>query len=153
MAVATSGATELELKRSGVVEYVDATVTVIDEGAATDEGAAPAEAKSGRRSSSADSETDRDSAEANLSNTAEESDAGEGPESADTGDETVVKDSVDGEGTGGRGSVLSNSLESSNVDIAEEFTALIVHQRGYQSNSRIITTTDQLLQEALNLKR
>jgi flagellar hook protein FlgE len=61
--------------------------------------------------------------------------------------------SIDGEGTGGRGSVLSGSLETSNVDIAEEFTALIVFQRGYQSNSRIITTADQLLQEALNLKR
>lgn len=61
--------------------------------------------------------------------------------------------SVDGEGTGGRGSIISSSLESSNVDIAEEFTALIIHQRGYQSNSRTITTADQLLQEALNLKR
>lgn len=61
--------------------------------------------------------------------------------------------SVDGEGTGGRGSIISSSLESSNVDIAEEFTALIIHQRGYQSNSRTITTVDQLLQEALNLKR
>jgi len=53
---------------------------------------------------------------------------------------------------GGRGAVLSSSLESSNVDIAEEFTDLIIHQRGYQSNSRTITTTDQLLQEAINLK-
>lgn len=61
--------------------------------------------------------------------------------------------SVDGEGTGGRGSIIASSLESSNVDIAEEFTALIIHQRGYQSNSRTITTVDQLLQEALNLKR
>ncbi len=61
--------------------------------------------------------------------------------------------SIDGEGTGGKGSIISSSLESSNVDIAEEFTALIIHQRGYQSNSRIITTIDQLLQEALNLKR
>ncbi len=61
--------------------------------------------------------------------------------------------SVDGEGTGGRGSIIASSLESSNVDIAEEFTALIVHQRGYQSNSRTITTADQLLQEALNIKR
>ena len=61
--------------------------------------------------------------------------------------------SIDGEGTGGRGSIISSSLESSNVDIAEEFTGLIIHQRGYQSNSRIITTADQLLQEALNLKR
>jgi flagellar hook protein FlgE len=61
--------------------------------------------------------------------------------------------SLDGEGTGGRGSIIASSLESSNVDIAEEFTSLIIHQRGYQSNSKTITTTDQLLQEALNLKR
>ncbi len=61
--------------------------------------------------------------------------------------------SVDGEGTGGRGSILASALEASNVDIAEEFTSLILHQRGYQSNSRTITTVDQLLQEALNLKR
>ncbi len=61
--------------------------------------------------------------------------------------------SVDGEGTGGKGSIIASSLEASNVDIAEEFTALIIHQRGYQSNSRTITTVDSLLQEALNLKR
>ena len=61
--------------------------------------------------------------------------------------------SVDGEGTGGRGSIIASSLETSNVDIAEEFTSLIIHQRGYQSNSRTITTVDQLLQEALSLKR
>ncbi len=61
--------------------------------------------------------------------------------------------SIDGEGTGGRGVIISSSLESSNVDIAEEFTSLIIHQRGYQSNSRTITTADQLLQEAINLKR
>ncbi|MCB1052346.1 MAG: flagellar hook protein FlgE [Acidobacteria bacterium] len=61
--------------------------------------------------------------------------------------------SIDGEGTGGRGSVVSSSLENSNVDISEEFTAMIIHQRGYQSNSKIITTVDTLLQEAINLKR
>lgn len=61
--------------------------------------------------------------------------------------------SIDGEGTGGKGAILSSSLEASNVDIAEEFTSLIVNQRGYQSNSRTITTTDQLLQDALSLKR
>jgi len=56
-------------------------------------------------------------------------------------------------GTGGRGTVIGNSLELSNVDIAEEFTKMIVYQRGYQANSRIITTTDSLIQEALNIKR
>ncbi|MBI5473464.1 MAG: flagellar hook protein FlgE [Ignavibacteriae bacterium] len=44
-------------------------------------------------------------------------------------------------------------LEQSNVDLAEEFTRMIVAQRGYQSSARIITTTDEILQETVNLKR
>ena len=56
-------------------------------------------------------------------------------------------------GTGGRGTISGSSLEQSNVDIAQEFTNLIVAQRGYQANSRIITTTDELYQEAINIKR
>ena len=55
--------------------------------------------------------------------------------------------------TGGLGSVLGLSLEFSNVDIAQEFTALLTFQRGFQANSRVITTADELNQEALNLKR
>jgi flagellar hook protein FlgE len=55
--------------------------------------------------------------------------------------------------TGGRGTVNGNSLELSNVDIAEQFTSLIIAQRGYQANSRVISTTDELYQEAINLKR
>jgi flagellar hook protein FlgE len=55
--------------------------------------------------------------------------------------------------TGGRGTVIGSSLELSNVDIAEQFTNLIIAQRGYQANSRVITTTDELYQEAINLKR
>lgn len=54
---------------------------------------------------------------------------------------------------GGRGGILGANLELSNVDVAEEFTRLIVSQRGYQANSRVVTTTDQLLQETLNLKQ
>jgi flagellar hook protein FlgE len=54
---------------------------------------------------------------------------------------------------GGRGTILGANLELSNVDVAEEFTKLIVAQRGYQANGRIVTTTDELLQETLNLKR
>ncbi|MBK8794327.1 MAG: flagellar hook protein FlgE [Holophaga sp.] len=54
---------------------------------------------------------------------------------------------------GGRGVVLGGNLELSNVDVAEEFTKLIVAQRGYQANSRVVTTSDELLQETLNLKR
>lgn len=55
--------------------------------------------------------------------------------------------------TSGLGRVLSNSLELSNVDLAEEFVKMISSQRGFQANSRIITTTDELLQELVNLKR
>jgi flagellar hook protein FlgE len=56
-------------------------------------------------------------------------------------------------GTGGRGSILSSTLEMSNVDLAAEFTNLIIAQRGYQANSRVITSSDELLQELVNLKR
>jgi flagellar hook protein FlgE len=55
--------------------------------------------------------------------------------------------------TGGRGKVKAGALEASTVDIAREFTNLIVFQRGYQANSRVITTTDEMSQETLNLKR
>jgi flagellar hook protein FlgE len=55
--------------------------------------------------------------------------------------------------TGGRGTVNGGALELSNVDIAEQFTSLIIAQRGYQANSRVISTTDELYQEAINLKR
>jgi flagellar hook protein FlgE len=44
-------------------------------------------------------------------------------------------------------------VESSTVDIAKEFTNLIVYQRGYQANSRVITTVDEISQETINLKR
>jgi flagellar hook protein FlgE len=56
-------------------------------------------------------------------------------------------------GTGGRGSIIGSSLEQSNVDMAQEFVKLITAQRAYQANSRIITTTDELYQEALATKR
>jgi flagellar hook protein FlgE len=55
--------------------------------------------------------------------------------------------------TGGRGRVSGGTLELSNVDIAEEFVKLITAQRGYQASSRIITTSDEVTQEAINLKR
>ncbi|PIC65628.1 flagellar basal-body rod protein FlgF [Sporosarcina sp. P13] len=54
---------------------------------------------------------------------------------------------------GGRGSIRSGSLEMSNVDLSEEFTEMIVAQRGFQANTRIITTSDEILQELVNLKR
>lgn len=55
--------------------------------------------------------------------------------------------------SGGRGAIAASSLELSNVDITQELTDMITAERGYQANSRIITTTDQVIQEALNLKR
>ena len=56
-------------------------------------------------------------------------------------------------GLGGRGSIVGGSLEQSNVDMAQEFVNLIAAQRAYQANSRVITTTDELYADALNLKR
>ena len=56
-------------------------------------------------------------------------------------------------GTGGRGNIMGGATENSNVDIAREFTNLIVLQRGYQANARVITTVDELSQETINLKR
>jgi flagellar hook protein FlgE len=56
-------------------------------------------------------------------------------------------------GSGGRGTVVSAALEASNVDIATEFTNMLIFERGYQANSRIITTSDEVIKEALSLKR
>ena len=56
-------------------------------------------------------------------------------------------------GTGGRGALTGGALEMSNVDLSAEFTNLIIAQRGFQANSRVITTSDEMLQELVNLKR
>ena len=56
-------------------------------------------------------------------------------------------------GRGGRGTITSRALEMSNVDLAEEFTEMITTQRGFQANSSLITTSDEMLQELVNLKR
>jgi flagellar hook protein FlgE len=56
-------------------------------------------------------------------------------------------------GADGLGSLSSGALEMSNVDLSQEFTNLIVAQRGFQANARIITTSDEVLQELTNLKR
>lgn len=56
-------------------------------------------------------------------------------------------------GSDGLGGVISGALEMSNVDLSQEFTNLIVAQRGFQANARIITTSDEVLQELTNLKR
>ena len=60
---------------------------------------------------------------------------------------------VDAPGTAGRGKILAGTLEMSNVDLAEQFTDMIITQRGFQANSRTIQTSDQMLQEVLTLKR
>ena len=56
-------------------------------------------------------------------------------------------------GTGGRGKFTPGSLEMSNVDLAQQFTNMIVAQRAFQANSKIITTDDNMLEELVNLKR
>ena len=56
-------------------------------------------------------------------------------------------------GSAGLGLITSGALEMSNVDLAQEFTNLVIAQRGFQANSRIITTSDEILQELVNLKR
>ena len=56
-------------------------------------------------------------------------------------------------GQEGAGEVVSGALEMSNVDLAQEFTDMITTQRGYQANSRVITTSDTMLEELLSLKR
>jgi len=55
-------------------------------------------------------------------------------------------------GSGGRGDLLGGALEMSNVDLAREFTSLIVAQRGFQANSRVITSSDEMLQDLVNIK-
>lgn len=56
-------------------------------------------------------------------------------------------------GTGGRGSLTAGSLEMSNVDLSQEFTGLIIAQRGFQANSKVITTSDQILNDLVNMKQ
>ncbi|WP_110112826.1 flagellar basal body rod protein FlgG [Bacillus sp. CGMCC 1.16541] len=69
---------------------------------------------------------------------------------ANTSDEEVE---LNVPGGGGVGILVPGTLEMSNVDLSEEFTEMIVAQRGFQANTRIITTSDEILQELINLKR
>ena len=55
--------------------------------------------------------------------------------------------------SGGRGTISAGTLEMSNVDIAKEFANMIIYQRGFQANSKIITTGDEILQTLVNMKR
>jgi flagellar hook protein FlgE len=56
-------------------------------------------------------------------------------------------------GNGGRGTLAGGTLEMSNVDLAQEFSYLIMAQRGFQANARVITTSDEVLQDLVQLKR
>jgi flagellar hook protein FlgE len=56
-------------------------------------------------------------------------------------------------GQGSRGELMGGTLEMSNVDLSAEFTNLILAQRGFQASSRVITTSDQVLEELVNIKR
>jgi flagellar hook protein FlgE len=56
-------------------------------------------------------------------------------------------------GTGGRGTLTAGALEMSNVDLSQEFTGLIIAQRGFQANSKVITTSDQILQDLVQMKQ
>jgi len=55
-------------------------------------------------------------------------------------------------GENGLGTIAPNSLEMSNVDISEEFVSLITNQRGFQANSKTITTVDEMMQTVLQMK-
>ena len=56
-------------------------------------------------------------------------------------------------GSAGAGSIVTNSVEGSNVDIATEFTKLIVAQRAYSANTKMVTTADDMLQQTIDMKR
>ena len=53
----------------------------------------------------------------------------------------------------GAGALIGGALEMSNIDLTEEFTRLILAQRGFQANARVINTSDQVLEEQINIKR
>jgi flagellar hook protein FlgE len=55
-------------------------------------------------------------------------------------------------GIGGMGTISSSMLEESNVDMAAEFIKMIVIQRGYQANTKVITTTDDMLNQLINMR-
>ncbi len=61
--------------------------------------------------------------------------------------------SIGAASTGGRGSITPGALEMSNVDLSQQFSDMIVTQRGFQSNSKIITVSDEMLETLVNMKR
>jgi flagellar hook protein FlgE len=60
---------------------------------------------------------------------------------------------VDTPGNAGKGLTSPGTIEMSNVDLAQTFTSMITAQRGFQANSRVISTADEMLQDLVNLKR
>lgn len=78
--------------------------------------------------------------------------------SANSGEPTIrcganLKDGDDGYNAGGYGDMLQGMLEMSNVDLAEQFTDMIIASRAFQANGKIISTGDEILQDLVNLKR
>jgi flagellar hook protein FlgE len=71
----------------------------------------------------------------------------------DAASQSITTNDLLQSGDQGTGDIVSGALEMSNVDLSEEFTEMIVAQRGFQANTRIITTSDEILQELVNLKR
>ncbi len=69
------------------------------------------------------------------------------------GDPAAGDPAIGSPNTGGRGQISAGFLEQSNVDLAQQFTNMIIAQRGFQANSRVITTSDQLLQDLVNIKQ
>ncbi|MBP1591664.1 MAG: flagellar hook-basal body complex protein, partial [Oscillospiraceae bacterium] len=69
-------------------------------------------------------------------------------QSLNSGDPVVVE-----AGTEGTGSIMASTLEASNVDLSNEFSDMIMTQRGFQASSRVITVSDTMLEELINLKR
>jgi flagellar hook protein FlgE len=65
--------------------------------------------------------------------------------------ELTATPSIGTPGTGGRGTIQGGSVEASTVDIASEFTNLIVYQRAYEANGKVVTTANQLSQDTINL--
>jgi flagellar hook protein FlgE len=66
---------------------------------------------------------------------------------------SLTPNSGDFDGIGLEGEIMGGVLEMSNVDLSQEFTEMITTQRGFQANSRVISTSDEMLQELVNLKR
>jgi flagellar hook protein FlgE len=66
---------------------------------------------------------------------------------------TSVKEAVSGIESAGDTKLITGGLESSGTDLATEITNMITVQRGYQANTRIVTVTDSMLEELVNMKR